>query len=313
MDSYIICPKRDSKKVAMAVCLKPCEHQWTCNSFNMAVAGIKEEEPQKPVEEIKSTIPEKQSEDTDVEEKITEQVPVMPAHSKAEKLYKQVLVLKSEIETRWFELGKILQEIFEGKYYRDLGYTTWKEFCMVALGPLDLKWRAADYLRMTRKKCDEVGIGSKIAGEIGWGKLKEIVPIVTKVNKDQWIDFARKKETTVHTLWGKVQVALGKKTPKEIEVLTKKKIFHLFPEQEPIVELALEVAGRVSNSDKEGYLLSDIICPSFLSEYPVGAKVGSRPEIIVRLLGRFEAAFKVKFVGEVIDGETGEILVGARE
>jgi hypothetical protein len=36
-------------------------------------------------------------------------------------------------------------------------------------------------------KCEEVGIEKEIAGQIGWAKLKEIVPVVTEKNKDHWI------------------------------------------------------------------------------------------------------------------------------
>jgi hypothetical protein len=314
MDSYIICPKRDSKKVALAVCLNGCPAQWECDPFNRAAAGGKEVQPKEPVEETESAISEEkeQSEDTDVREETPKRVPAVQARSKAQELYEQVLGLKFEIESCWFELGKILEEIFEGRYYIPLGYTNWKDFCEVALGPLDLKWRAIDYLRMTRKKCDEVGIGREIAGEIGWSRLKEIIPVVTRKNRDHWIDVARRKETTVQVLNAKVRVARGKITEEESKIIPEKMLFALFKEQKEIVELALDVASKVAASDKNGYLLADVICPSFLAEYPVGAEVGKRPEMIARLLGRFEAAFKVKFAGEVTDLETGEILAGSR-
>lgn len=313
MHSFVICPLRDSKKIDLEICLAGCASQWQCDPFNRAMCKTRAKE--KGIEEPKpaSTTPKEQPEDADVTEKITEGVPAVLSRNKAEELYKQVLALKTEIEVRWFELGKILQEIFEGRHYIDLGYTIWKDFCEVALGPLELGWRAIDYLRMTRKKCDEVGIGREIAGEIGWSRLKEIIPVVTRKNRDHWIDVARRKETTVQVLNAKVRVARGKITEEESKIIPEKMLFALFKEQKEIVELALDVAGKVAASDKNGFLLADVICPSFLAEYPVGAEVGKRPEMIARLLGRFEAAFKVKFAGEVMDLETGEILVESRE
>jgi len=134
--------------------------------------------------------------------------------------------------------------------------------------------------------------------------------VVTEKNKDEWIKKAKKKGVTVQILNAQVRVARGKITEEESKVLPEKMFFPLFKEQKEIVELTLDVAGHVVGSDKKGFLLSDVICPSFLAEYPVGGEVGSRPEMIVKLLGRFEAAFKVKFAGEVTDLETGEILVG---
>lgn len=313
MATYVTCKNRQDRKVDLEVCLTTCKTQWECDNFNEVVNNAKKEQTPGPAkkEEVKPNPPQVQEEanDTDVRQEIISGPPMVPPAGKAQQLYQQVLSLKAEIEVRWFELGKILEEIFEGRHYIPLGYTSWRDFCETALGPLELKWRAIDYLRMTRKKCDEVGIGREIAGEIGWSRLKEIVPVVTRENKDRWIDVARKKETTVQLLNAKVRVARGKITEEESRVLPEKMFFSVFKEQKEIVELTLDQAGKVVGSDKKGSLLSDVICPSFLAEYPVGAEVGSRPEVIVRLLVRFQAAFKIKFTGEVIDLESGEVLV----
>lgn len=306
MANYLICEKRKGKKISEEVCRKKCQDNGGCVAFQKLTAprpAVQAEKKEvEPVERVQ------ESDDTDVKGGIIERPPMVPLDGKAQQLYQQVLSLKAEIEVRWFELGKILQEMFEGRHYIDLGYTIWKDFCEVALGPLGLGWRAIDYLRMTRKKCDEVGIGREIAGEIGWSRLKEIIPVVTRKNRDHWIDVARRKETTVRVLNAKVRVARGKITEEESKVIPEKMLFALFKEQKEIVELALDVASKVAASDKNGFLLADVICPSFLAEYPVGAEVGKRPEMVARLLGRFEAAFKVKFAGEVTDLETGEIL-----
>jgi hypothetical protein len=330
MATYVICENRQDRKVELAVCLVSCKVQFECNNFNevprdiileaakklgLTTEATNESEPVINVEEETEEPAEAQekSDATDAKQEIIERSPAVPQDGKAQLLYQQVLSLKAEIEVRWFELGKILEEIFEGRHYIPLGYTTWKDFCEMALGPLELKYRAIDYLRMTRKKCDEVGIGREIAGEIGWSRLKEIVPVVTKKNKDHWIDVARRKETTVQVLNAKVRVARGKITEEESKVLPEKMFFSLFKEQKEIVELALEQAGKVVGSNKPGTLLSDVICPSFLAEYPAGVDVGSKPEMVVKLLVRFEAAFKVKFTGEVVDVESGEILVEGRK
>jgi len=309
MHSFVICPLRDSKKVDLEICLAGCANQFMCDNFNRAFSQTRQEKERGFVEEPEPvpTVSQKQPEDTDVKEKAP--APAVPSESKGQQLYQQVLSLKSEIEVRWFELGKILEEIFEGRHYIPLGYTTWRDFCEIALGPLELKYRAIDYLRMTRKKCDEVGIGREIAGEIGWSKLKEIVPVVTERNKEEWIKKAKKKGVSVQILNALVRVARGRITEEESKIVPEKMFFSLFKEQKEIVKLTLEVAGKVVGSDKDGSLLSDVICPSFLAEYPVGTEVGSRPEIIAKLLGRFQAAFKIKFTGEVVDVETGEILV----
>jgi hypothetical protein len=338
MATYVICKNRQDRKVELAVCLTNCKAQFECDNFNEVPREITlaaaeklglvpegfvapyqlksetvinvDEQTEEPAEkeEVESNTPQVQeSDDTDVRREIIERPPAVPSVSKAQQLYEQVLSLKAEIEVRWFDLGKILEEIFEGRHYIDLGYTNWKDFCEVALGPLELKWRAIDYLRMTRKKCDEVGIGREIAGEIGWSRLKEIGPVVTKKNRDHWIDVARNKKTTVHMLWGKVQVALGRKTEKEVEILPEKISFPLFKEQKENVERALELAGRMTNSDKRGNQL-EMVCAEFRGTYESEDAEFSKARIITGLLGRIQAVMKVKFIGDVVD-ETGEILV----
>jgi len=75
------------------------------------------------------------------------------------------------------------------------------------------------------------------------------------------------------------------------------------------VELALDVAGKLSVSDKKGYLFADIICPEFLSAYPPVSETLTKGEVIAAILRRYESGFKVRFSGSVIEVETGEVLL----
>ena len=309
MHSFVICPRRDSKKIDLEICLAGCDSQFKCDPFNRAVCQIRAKEAEKVIEEPEPALKPQETppDDTDVEEKSTGGVPVVTSRNKAEELYKQVLSLKAEIEVRWFELGKILQEIFEGRHYIDLGYATWRDFCEVALGPLELRWRTADYLRTTVMKCKEVGIKKEIAGQIGWSKLKEIVPVVTEKNKEEWVKKAKKKGVTVQILNALVRVAQGKITEKEAEKLPSKLFFSLYEEQLENVERTLELAGRMTGSNSRGYQL-EMVCADFRGTYesPDGEFLKGR--IISDLLRRIEAVMKVKFKVEAVDVETGEII-----
>ena len=341
MATYVICKNRQSRKVELAVCLTNCKEQLLCDNFNEVPretilaaarrlglmseatesepvinveeeAGAEKEEPLRDISGEPLCDPRggDSSEDTDVKGDPIERPPTVLSEGKAQLLYQQVLSLKAEIEVRWFELGRILEEIFEGRHFIELGYAKWKDFCEMALGPLELKYRAIDYLRMTRKKCDEVGIGREIAGEIGWSRLKEIIPIVTKKNKDHWIDVARKKGTTVQVLNAKVRVARGKITEEESKVLPEKMFFSLFKEQKENVERTLELAGRMTGSESRGYQL-EMVCADFRGTYESPDGEFSKGRIISGLLGRIEAVMRVKFTCEAVDVETGEILVGS--
>lgn len=160
MGNYVICPDRDGKKVSLEVCVRKCELKDICEKYLEATTKAKEPE----VENLET--PTAQAEDSDVKPEEASDPgkgqakilnpPAVPT-KRAKELYDKVLSLKSQIEVKWFQLGKVLEEIFEGKHYISLGYHTWKHFCEEALKPLDLKWRAADYLRTTRLKCDEIG------------------------------------------------------------------------------------------------------------------------------------------------------------
>jgi len=307
MHTFVICPLRDSKKVDLEICLAGCANQFMCDKFNRAVSQTRQEKERGFVEEPEPvpTVPQKQPEDTDIEENAP--VSAITSRNKAEELYKKVLSLKSEIEVRWFELGKILQEIFEGRHYIDLGYATWRDFCEVALGPLELRWRTADYLRTTVMKCKEVGIKKEIAGQIGWSKLKEIVPVVTEKNKEEWVKKAKKKGVTVQILNALVRVAQGKITEKEAEKLPSKLFFSLYEEQLENVERTLELAGRMTGSNSRGYQL-EMVCADFRGTYESPDGEFLKGIIISNLLGRIEAVMKVKFKVEAVDVETGEII-----
>jgi hypothetical protein len=200
--------------------------------------------------------------------------------------------------------------MFEHKYYRDLGYETWKDFCIKALGPLELQPRAIDYLRTTHKKCDEAGIGKEIAGEIGWSKLKETIPVLTKENKDHWIDLARQEGMTVYSLRDEVQIDRGLMTREEAETKSKfvKVVLNFYPDQAKMWDLSMEVGFKVTASESKEHVVAGAMIPDFLATYAPGMEVPDKARIVANALTNIETTFKVKFMGDVVD-ETGEILV----
>jgi hypothetical protein len=223
--------------------------------------------------------------------------------TESEEVYQRLLMLKTEIEVKWFELGKVLQVMFEKRYYLDYA-PNWKEFCLQCL---DLKWRAADYLRITRMKCDEVGIKQDVAAQIGWAKLKEVVPVITKANKEHWVKESRKEGTTTASLNTKVRLAMGKITREEAEKVPSKLFFSVYEDQLENIERALELARRLTVSDSRGYCL-EMICADFRGTYESEDGDFSKVKIISGLLSRIEAVMKVKFKVEAVDVETGEII-----
>ncbi len=341
MGSFLICPEtKNQSRKSIEICLLHCEKHTDCDSLRRfrkdhledlkaamgqckiplshlkemeAVIDVEEDAPDATVETqervnaepIAVIVPNDHADDTDAGSLSLEVSIAPPARGRAQRLYNQILSLKAEIEVRWFELGKILEEMFESRLYRELGYETWKEFCGAALEPLiDLKGRAIDYLRVTRLKCDEVGIDSKVAGEIGWTKLSQMTPVLTKENKGHWIKVAKKKGMTIPVLNAKVRVALGRITEKEAEVLPEKMMFVLFKEQKENIERALDLAEHVTGSSSRGYLL-EIMAIEFQSTYGTGTN--NKTDVVRLLIPRIEDSMKLK-IGNIVDCETGKVL-----
>ena len=65
---------------------------------------------------------------------------------------------------------------------------------------------------------------------------------------------------------------------------------------------------RCPDHQVKAYLLADVICVEFLATYPSGSDDFQKAEIVSKSLSRLGEAIKVKFVGEVLDSETGEII-----
>lgn len=309
MSTYVVCPDRDGKKVALEVCLNGCELREVCEEFLEVPAEVinsvrvEATPPEGPIEagQTPGMSPEEVAKKyPEVMEATDGETPVAPSN-RAEEALNHAFSIRNDIEVKFLEMGKVLDEIFGNHYDRE-----YKPDWLETLG---IKKRTAIYLRNIYVKMTTLEVPEQECAQIGWTKLAQILPVVNKKNVDHWIKEAKKPGTTAQTLNAKVRVAQGKITEKEAATLPEKMIFSLFKEQEQIVELALDVAGKAAASDKKGYLLADIICPEFLSAYPPGWETLTKGEVIAAILRRYESGFNVKFSGSVIEIETGEVLL----
>lgn len=313
--AYVICPKKGGSRVALDVCLSKCEDPYACEEFVTVPRDEMIEATNRlgiPVEHIVegeiiqagTAGGEPTIDPGSISEASTSLLPARtPPPPEAEVLYNRALKLKSGIESKWYELGKVLQEIFEKKFY--LVYApNWKEFCLKSF---DFQWRYADYLRLTQKRCEEVGIDPDIAAEIGISKMKEIVPIITKTNKNHWIAKARKKGSTTASLNVEVRLAQGKISKDEAKKLPMKIFFSLYEGQKEIWDRAIELASRMLASEKIG-LAVEMICADFLASYEGVDSDHKKAEIITNWLRHAESSMRVKIIGEVVDIDSGEII-----
>lgn len=299
MSTYVVCPDRDGKKVAVEVCVNGCKLREVCEEFLEV-----------PVEVINSARTGLIPSSNIVSESQDEKAPVVPS-GRAEEALKRALSIRTDIEAKFLEMGQVLNEIFENRYYLEYGpernkYKDWKMFCFEVLG---IKGRTATYLRDIYVKMTALEVPEQECAQIGWTKLAQILPIVNKKNVDHWIKEAKKPGATAQSLNAKVRVAQGKITEKEAEILPEKMIFSFFKEQREIVELALDIGLKLTGSKSRSSVLADSICPEFLSTYPSGWESLTKGEVIAAILRRYESGFNVRFLGSVVEVETGEVLL----
>jgi hypothetical protein len=303
---WCVCPRRGGRKVSLQICVGVCEVRDECEEF-------KEARPD-DVEKARAMLnklpaPLADADDIIGEIGVDSTVEIVDDEEKKEEgeasfLLGRALSIKSEIEGKFWEMGAILNEIFRNQYYVDYGYHDWKEFCS---DMLDMRWRTATYLRDIYVKFTSLGIKAEDCIGAGWGKLKEVLPIVTKDNVKYWLGEAKKKKVSVAVLNARVRHSLGKITKEEVEKLHRQLIFRLYDAQLQNVKRALELARRMTGSDSRAYQL-EMICAEFRVTYEVTDESHPKSSLAIDLLGRIENLLGVMFKGEIMDAGTGEVI-----
>jgi hypothetical protein len=211
--------------------------------------------------------------------------------------------LRDRIEDQYWEMGETLSVIYRKKYFITDGHGDWKSFCERIL---DFKTRKATYLKDIYNKFSLLNVSVEDRKGIGWGRLKELLPIVNPQNVSHWLEMARQKDLSVQALNAQVKHALGKITAEEAGKVPQVVAFSLYQEQRDGVERALDIARQMTGSESRGYQL-EMVCNEFRITYENAEEEYPKVRIVQEIIARFEATFKVK-VGEILDLETGEII-----
>jgi hypothetical protein len=304
MSEYVVCPKRGGVKVSLEVCIGVCDSKEDCEEYREVPEG-----------DIQAVLAKMNRMSASIDDVTVGDVEIVDSADyerggdgkdaeKASLLLQKAISIKNEIEGKFWEMGAILNDIFKNQYYVDYGYHDWKDFCNEVL---EMKWRTATYLRDIYVKFTSLGLGPEDCIGVGWGKLKELLPIVTKQNVDHWLEMAKSKKVSVAVLNAKVRLALGKITPDQSENLPSQLVFRLYEQQLENVERTLEIARRMTGSDSRGYQL-EMICAEFRATYEAMEEDYPKKKLTADLLGKVENLLGVVFKGEVIDAQTGEIL-----
>jgi hypothetical protein len=303
---WCVCPRRGDRKVSLQICVGVCETANECAEFK----EVSSDEIEKaraalnklpaPLSDTVDTVGDVDDFEGALEAEVDDG---KPKENESSVLLTRALAIKTEIESKFWEMGGILNTIFKHQYYVDYGYRDWKDFCDEVL---EMKWRTATYLRDIYVKFTSLGVKPEECIGVGWGRLKELLPIVNKENVKYWIGEAKKKNASVASLNVAVRLALGRLTKEEAESMPTLLSFRFSDAQLGNVERALELARRITGSGSRNYQL-EMICAEFRVTYEAVEDGHPRLKIATDLLGKIEALLDVKFEGELIDGKTGEI------
>lgn len=343
MGCYVVCPNRESRKVSLEVCLRACELKHECDEFkevpraDMEAAAKKLGIPLQSLRELESVI------DVEIEVRTDEAVsgagdcgknsgssgnnsdcspeganvscgtplivelpgPDYDRTKNAMELYEKLLNLKNDIGAKFIEMGELLNQFYDHKYYLEVGYQDWEQFCAEALD-FHARW-ALDIRKIAIKK-EQLKLSDRDVAEIGVKKMAQLLPVMRdRRSADHWIKEAKKPGVTTERLIAKVRQARGRITKEEAEKVPVKYILPVYEDDVETVERAFELAKEVTQSDSRGVQFV-AMAEEFRSTYEHESGDFDKHRIVAGMLKRIESLMKVKISGDVTDAETGEVI-----
>lgn len=173
---------------------------------------------------------------------------------------------ENDRDTRFVELGRYLCEVRAGQYWRYQNLTSFDEY-------LHRKFpesrRKAYYLMSIHEQLPKQA--RKELKHVGWSKAAELAKVARRDGERfdcaNWLHKAQ--ALPMQEFKDKVEQYLtGASEPSELIY------FKVYRSQVPVIEQALEIAGRMLGTDKSrGYCL-EMICADFLA----GVNLGTDPE-----------------------------------
>lgn len=207
----------------------------------------------------------------------------------------------SAIERNYLALGRDLFLVHDQSLYTEWGYPTFASYLEQEVG---IQRRKGERLRQIWKTFVKAfGIDKERFLKIRYSNLLQILSIVNRENVEEWIDLAEvlhykqlQDRVDAYKAALKISESTGATptpaTPVVPAAKTKRRTFHLFPEQEEVVDEALSSMERRTGSSKPGYLLTSI-CTEYLA---TTTKIGTEEAVCEWMLKQMEARFGGKFV-----------------
>jgi hypothetical protein len=202
--------------------------------------------------------------------------------------YEQAAAITDDREYGTFKLGGILARMQENAWFH--GCENLRSYIEQVL---DLNYRRAMYYVQIYKGLIESGVQWTDVNDVGWTKLKEIVPILSPKNVGKWAALAKK--STVLKLHELVVAEVAKRKGLDVEdqkTGVSTKTFKLHSDQREVVDAAISKAKTLSNTEFDAAAL-EYICLDFTGN-AVGAPVGAPADLKAAMaVAGWEAVAKV--------------------
>lgn len=191
--------------------------------------------------------------------------------------------LAENVETTYFRLGGVLKLINDNSWYE--GFASFSEFVVEKFGFAD---RKARYLISIYDNLVTKQIQWEKVSHLGWTKLKELAPILTPENVDEWV--AKAEKLTFSELLAILKPTAEGDTTAQTSDGIVKMTFKFKADQAEIVQQALAKAKGELSTDYDTVAIENI-CAGYVGggSTTVVVKPGVSFAEQVKILG-FEAA-----------------------
>lgn len=204
--------------------------------------------------------------------------------------------LQSEGELNNFKLGGVLYFVNANSWFAEQGFESFKAYCEERHG---VQYRKAMYLIKIYEELTESGVDYGQIAHLGWTKIKELAPVMTEDNVDEWIGIAEDLNVIQLQAYIKDKLKEGdddngdedddtpakpkasKEAAKKLTTMT----FKLHEDQREVVENALDQAKADQDTDVDAVAL-EAICLSYISGEAEQAKPakGKKPPTLKAMM-----------------------------
>lgn len=203
--------------------------------------------------------------------------------------------LLESVNSSYIRIGGVLAVIRDNAWWQEEGYASFRDLLEKRFG---LKYRKAAYWMQIYEDLINSGVAWNQVKTLGWCKLKEVSPVLTKENCAEWV--AKAENLTVLQLHEVVKLAQANVSsgetedvsPDGVETTTTTISFKVHKDQKETIRQALDKAKGETGTEFDAVALEGI-CMNYLAGGKVTKKV------------------KPKTLAEVFDGYSAEEVLQA--